>query len=190
MLKDILVIAGRSGLFKLVSKGANMTIIESLIDKKRFPVYAHEKIVAISDSAIFTEDGEAPVGKVLATIKEKEEGKKVSIDFTKAAPDELRAYFAVILPNFDRERVYPTDIKKLLKWYDLLISIGMTDFNTEEEITEESEASEQESEASTLSIPTKRKDIAMSSTQAVKTPKGKPANAIPKKSTVGSKRGG
>lgn len=136
MLKEVLSISGKPGLFKLVSKGKNMLIVESLIDKKRQPSYAHEKVVSLADVAIFTEDGEKPLNEVFLIIKEKEASKKASCD-PKASNDALKSYFAEILPDFDRERVYPTDIKKVILWYNLLIDNGMTDFKIEEESAEE-----------------------------------------------------
>ncbi len=132
MLKDILSISGKSGLFKLVSQGKNMLIVESLIDKKRQPAYSHEKVVSLADVAIFTETEEKPLAEVLTLIKEKEASKKVSIDL-KAGNEVLRNYFAEILPDFDRERVYPSDIKKLISWYNLLVECKLTDFKVEEE---------------------------------------------------------
>lgn len=136
MLKEVLSISGKPGLFKLVSKGKNMLIVESLIDKKRQPSYAHEKVVSLADVAIFTDNNEKPLNEVFMLIKDKEAGKKSSCD-PKASSDALRSYFAEILPDFDRERVYPTDIKKVILWYNLLIDNGMSDFQIEEENTEE-----------------------------------------------------
>lgn len=127
MLKEILSISGKSGLFKLVSQGKNMLIVESLIDKKRQPAYSHEKVVSLADVAIFTDSEEKPLAEVLTLIQEKEAGKKVSLDL-KATNDVLRDYFAEILPDFDRERVYPSDIKKLIMWYNQLIDNKITDF--------------------------------------------------------------
>ena len=210
MLKEILSVSGKPGLYKLISKGSNMTIIESLLDQKRIPVYMRDKVVSLGEIFIYTTEGEASLSEILTSIKEKEEGKNVSIDLTKAGQDELRAYLAELLPNFDRERVYPSDIKKLLKWYDLLITNGITDFSVKkeetdvEEVEEENEPSEDEKEAqkstattntplaaksASASAPTKRKDISMTSVKSAKTPKPKPMGAIPKKSIVGSKRG-
>ena len=149
MLKEVLSISGKSGLFKLISQGKNMLIVESLVDKKRQPAYSHEKVVSLADVAIFTDSEEKPLSEVLLLIKEKEAGKKISID-PKANNDILRAYFAEVLPDYDRDRVYPTDIKKLIIWYNLLIENGMTEFKTIEnkvaeektEVTEEKEAKE------------------------------------------------
>lgn len=137
MLKTILSISGKPGLFKLVSRGKNMLIVESLADKKRVPAYAKDKVISLGDIAIYTDDAEVPLYEVLTSVKNKENGEKASIP-TSAKPDELRAYFAEILPNFDRDRVYPSDIKKLISWYNILIGAGITDFTPEEPATEES----------------------------------------------------
>lgn len=136
MLKTILSISGKPGLFKLVSHGKNMLIVESLADQKRVPAYAKDKVISLGDIAIYTDEAEVPLHEVLTGVKEKENGEKASIS-TSAKPEELRTYFAEILPNFDRERVYPSDIKKLITWYNLLISAGITDFTPEEPATEE-----------------------------------------------------
>lgn len=127
MLKTILSISGKPGLFKLVSHGKNMLIVESLADKKRVPAYAKDKVISLGDIAIYTDEAEVPLHEVLTSVKNKENGQQASIP-TSAKPDELRAYFAEILPNFDRERVYPSDIKKLISWYNILIGAGITEF--------------------------------------------------------------
>lgn len=132
MLKTILSISGKSGLYKLVSQSKNMIIVESLIDGKRMPSYSHDKVVALSDIAMFTDEGEVPLHDVLEKVRAKENGQQATID-PKETPDRLRAYFGEILPTFDRERVYPTDIKKLIAWYNLLIKNGITDFSVKEE---------------------------------------------------------
>ena len=109
MLKKILSISGKPGLYKLVSQGKNMLIVESLLTGKRIPAYAHDKVISVGDIAIFTEGGEAPLPDVMNKIKEKENGGVASVS-TKAEDKVLRNYFAEILPDFDRERVYTTDI--------------------------------------------------------------------------------
>lgn len=103
MLKTILSISGKPGLFKLVSHGKNMLIVESLADKKRVPAYAKDKVISLGDIAIYTNEAEVPLHEVLTNVKNKENGQQASVS-TSAKPDELRAYFAEILPNFDRER--------------------------------------------------------------------------------------
>ena len=132
MLKTILSISGKPGLFKLISQAKNMLIVESLQTGKRQPAYAHEKIISLGDIAIFTDEEDVPLSEVLNAIKEKENGAKVTLDIKKADKETLRAYLAEVLPNFDRERVYPTDIKKLISWYNLLVETGNTDFVEEE----------------------------------------------------------
>ena len=141
MLKTILSISGKPGLFKLVSHGKNMLIVESLADKKRVPAYAKDKVISLGDIAIYTDDAEVPLHEVLTSVKNKENGEKASIP-TSAKPDELRAYFAEVLPTFDRERVYPSDIKKLISWYNILIGAGITDVTPEEPAAEETPAEE------------------------------------------------
>lgn len=132
MLKAILSISGKPGLYKLVSQAKNMLIVESVVTGKRTPAYAHDKVISLGDIAIFTESGEVPLREVLIKVKEKETGAVSSIDL-KSNPDVLRKYFAEILPDFDRERVYPTDIKKLLSWYNLLVEKDLVDFSEEKE---------------------------------------------------------
>ena len=138
MLETILSISGKPGLYKIVSQGKNMILVESLLNGKRGPAYAHEKIISLSDIAIFTEDGEKPLFEVLDSIKTKENGQKSSVD-PKSEAKILKEYLAEVLPNFDRERVYPTDIKKMLTWYNLLVETGNADFTAKKQEEEKSE---------------------------------------------------
>lgn len=128
MLKTILSITGKPGLYKLLSRGKNMLIVESLIDKRRFPAYGNEKITSLDDISMYTDDGDVPLREVFTAIKKKEDGGAAAIDPKKASADDLRAYLAEVLPNFDRDRVHVSDIKKLISWYNLLINNGMADF--------------------------------------------------------------
>lgn len=133
MLKTILSISGKPGLYKLVSQGKNMLIVESVSsDKKRIPAYGTDKIISLADIAIYTDEGETPLKDVLTSIKNKEGGNKVDMDLKKATPDQFREYLAEVLPDFDRDRVYPTDIKKLIMWYNILVDNGITDFAEED----------------------------------------------------------
>ena len=123
---------------KLISQGKNMLIVESVnAEKKRFPAYGNEKIISLADIAMYTDDAEVPLYDVLESIKEKEKSAQASIDPKKATPEQLREYLAEVLPNFDRERVYVADIKKLVAWYNILISNGITEFKPEGEVKEE-----------------------------------------------------
>ena len=133
MLKTILSISGRPGLFKLVSQGKNMLIVESLTTKKRMPAYARDKVVSLGDIAIYTDGEEVPLSKVMTTIYEKN-GKALDPNSYKTN-DEIRDFFLDVLPNFDQDRVYLTDIKKIISWYNLVLEAGITSF--EEEKTEE-----------------------------------------------------
>ena len=134
MLKDILFIPGKPGLFRLFSRGPNFSIVESLIDKKRIPAHAKDKLGMLSDAFVHTieSEHETSVFEVFQSIKEKENGKTVPIDVLDGNYDELRTYFAEVLPNFDRKRVYPNDILRILKWYNLLIEKGIADFSEKE----------------------------------------------------------
>lgn len=143
MLKTILSISGKPGLFKLVSQGKNMLIVESLVDKRRIPAYAKDKIISLGDIAIYTQEEEIPLHEVLTNIKEKENSGKLPFQPSALKPEELRAYMEEILPEYDRDRVYNNDIKKLLNWYNLLIENGITDFAPDEkEAPEEKETVE------------------------------------------------
>ena len=121
-----------------------MLIVEGLADGKRIPAYARDKAVSLGDIAIFTETEEMPLGEVLEKVKAKENGAKAAID-PKADNDELRKYMEEILPDYDKERVYPSDIKKLISWYNILIEKNLTDFIEKEEETSE-EKGEKETE--------------------------------------------
>ncbi|MDR1556691.1 MAG: DUF5606 domain-containing protein [Tannerellaceae bacterium] len=147
MLKTILSISGKPGLFKLVSQGKSILIVESLADKQRIPAYAKDKVISLGDIAVYTEDEEVPLHRVLTHIGNKENGGKASLDLPTAKPEELRAYLAEILPNFDRKKVYPSDIRKMLSWYNLLISVGITRFTPEEKPEEEAPEEKPEEEA-------------------------------------------
>jgi hypothetical protein len=140
MLTKILSITGRPGLYKLISTNQNMNIVESLIDGKRIPVYMHEKIVALSDVSMYTNDGDIPLKEVFKKIKEKENSKPVLLN-SKSSSKELFSFLIEVLPEYNKESVYASDVKKLISWYNILIEKGI-DFETEESKTEENELKE------------------------------------------------
>jgi hypothetical protein len=142
MLKTILSVSGKTGLYKMVSQGKTMLVVESLTDKKRIPAYNSDKVISLGNIAIYTKDREVPLWEVLNSVKAKEEGKPTTMNLQQATPDELRDYMIEILPDFDRNRVYPTDIKRLLSWYNILLSVGIVEFEPEKEKTEEVEKEE------------------------------------------------
>ena len=136
MLKNILSITGKPGLYKLVSQGNNMLIVESLVDGKRVPTYARDKIVSLGEISMYTMGNDIALSEVLTNLGKKEGLNPVSFDPKKADNDQLRDFFAEVLPEYDRDRVYPSDIRKLIQWYNILIGAGITDFTAEEEGTE------------------------------------------------------
>lgn len=131
MIRRIVSIAGKPGLFKLVSQGKNMLIVESLQTGKRTPAYARDKVISLADVAIYTNDEDIPLADVLEKISAFTNGQPIDV---KSFADDaaIRAYFGEILPDFDRERVYTTDIKKLFSWYNQLIAAGVTKFKDDE----------------------------------------------------------
>ena len=133
MLRDILSITGKPGLYKLVSRGNNMLIVESLLDGKRVPTYARDKIVSLGEISMYTMGEDIALSEVLTKLGEKEGLKVASIDPKKEDNDELRDFFGEVLSDFDRDRVYPSDIRKLIQWYNILINAGITDFTIDEE---------------------------------------------------------
>lgn len=118
MLKGILAISGYPGLFKMVSNTKNALIVESLLDKKRMPAYSSSKISALEDIAIFTEEGDVQLSEVFNTIKEKENGNKAVSH--KSSAKELKSYMLEVLPTYDEDRVYVSDMKKIFQWYNIL----------------------------------------------------------------------
>ena len=135
-LSEILAITGKPGLYKLVSRGNNMLIVESLVDGKRMPTYARDKIVALSDVSMFTNADDVNLSEVLTNCGKQENLKPTQIDAKKASNAELQKWFDGVLPDWDRDRVYPSDIRKLIQWYNILVNAGITDFKPKEEKAE------------------------------------------------------
>ena len=138
MLRKILSIAGKPGLYKLISQGKNMLIVESLLDGRRMPSHNQDKVVSLGEIAIYTEEDEKPLREVLALIKEHENGACISFDIKNCDEASLRNYMESVLPIYDKDRVRVSDMRKLFTWYNLLISTGNDDFSApEEEKTEQ-----------------------------------------------------
>ncbi len=151
MLKTILSISGRPGLFRLVNQGKNMLIVESLSDRKRGPVYARDKVVSLGDIAIYTYADEVPLADILDTIREKNDGKTVDVK-AMGGDAAIREYFKTILPEFDEDRVYTNDIKKVFSWYNQLITAGVDKFK-DDEIAEDQAAEAAEASDGTVATP-------------------------------------
>ena len=139
MLKNILAITGKPGLYRLVNRGSNMLIVESLLDGKRMPTYARDKIISLADVSMYTTGDDIELWKVLEAACKKEDGKPCAIDAKKACNKVVLAWFDEVLPDWDRDRVYPTDVRKLISWYNILINAGITTFAPEEENEEKAE---------------------------------------------------
>lgn len=137
MIKTILSISGRPGLYKLVNRGKNMLIVESLLDGKRFPAYAHDKVVSLGDISIYTEDEDIALSEVFEAIKAKHN--TGTVDVKNLDDADIRAFFGEVLPTFDQERVYTNDIRKVFAWYNILINAGITEFAEVEETSEEAD---------------------------------------------------
>ena len=126
MLRTILAISGKPGLYKLVSRGNKSLIVETVdAQKKRMPAFATDRVISLADIAMYTDDEEIALKKVLKAILDKEEGKPSSIDPKKASANELHEYFTAVLPNWDQDRVHDSDIKKLLQWYNIIVKNGI-----------------------------------------------------------------
>lgn len=145
-LKEILAVSGYPGLYQFVSQGRNGIIVESLVDKKRTNVPASAKVSSMYDIAVFTDTDEVPLREVFQKIKDKTNG-ETALDIKTSKDDELKKYFAEILPNYDKDRVYMSDIKKMISWYNILQKNGMLDFEEkEEEVAEEDKKSDASAE--------------------------------------------
>lgn len=118
-LEKILAISGKPGLYQIVTQTRTGAVVESLTDKKRITVGAHSNISILSEIAIYTLTEEVPLREVLKKIQEKEGGKPTSISH-KDSKDVLEEFFFEVLPEYDEDRVYPSDIKKIVQWYNLL----------------------------------------------------------------------
>ncbi len=140
MFERILTISGKPGLYRLLSSGRNMFIVEAVDSThKRMPVYNSDKVVMLDDIAIYTDTEELPLRNIFSLIYEKEQG-VLPFDLKMATPEEITAYFEGILPDYDRERVYLTHMKKIYSWYNILISNGITEFDEPEEAEAEESA--------------------------------------------------
>lgn len=155
-LSGIIAISGRAGLYKVIAQGKNNLIVESLDDRKRFPAYASDRISALEDISIYTYDEDVALKEIMDSIYKKENaGEAIS---HKADQKSLENYLGEILPNYDKERVYISDIKKIFQWYNLLHKAG--ELKMEEETKE---------------VAAESKDDATADTDAKKEPVKKPA---------------
>ena len=139
-LKEIMAITGKPGLYKMVAQAKNGIIVESIIDQKRVQAFSHDKISSLEEISIFTDTDDKPLKEVFAIFFEKLEGKQTP-DF-KNQNEKVKTFFAEMLPDYDRERVYVSHMQKIVGWYNLLVEHDMLDFSEEEEVTETPETPE------------------------------------------------
>ncbi len=128
-METILSISGKPGLYRLVSRGKMNLIVETLDEaRKRMPAFGTDRITSLGDIAMYTDSDDIPLWQVLKNLGEKAELKPCALNYKKATSQQLRDFFAEVLPDYDRERVHDSDIRKLLQWYDILVRHGITDF--------------------------------------------------------------
>jgi len=137
-LKDIMSVSGQSGLFRFISQGRNGIIVEAFSDKKRSFINASSKVSSLEDIAIFTSEEEVPLKQVLKNIFDMEKGGPAPDP--KSSPEILKAFMEKVLPSYDQDRVYLSDIKKLVSWYNTLLSLNMLTFEEEPSAEPVSEA--------------------------------------------------
>lgn len=145
MLREILAITGKPGLFKIISQGNRVLLVEDLKSKKRFPAHSRDKVVSLGDIAMYTDSGDKPLGEILDLVYAHNDGKEIDVKAL-ISEGKLCDEFEAVIPDFDKERVYDNDIKKLFTWYNLLVSEGYTKFTEDEPASETGETQDTESE--------------------------------------------
>ena len=132
-------------MYKLVSYGKNMLLVEGLIDNHRFPVHSRERVMSLGDISIFTDGEDTPLSQVLENIGKKYENKALDTKAI-ATPDQLHEFMSGVLENWDAERVHNSDIKKIISWYNIMVGAGITDFTAKEEEEQPEEPAEETKE--------------------------------------------
>ena len=181
-LKEIISITGRPGLFKVVTQGKNNVIVESIVDKKRFPAYASDRISTLGDISIYTTDEDVKLTDVLVSFHDHYEGR--ACPSHKEELSVLEGLLEKILPNYDKDRVYKSDLRKIFQWYNILIKAGIKIKETaEKEASTEADTEKKEvKKASPKKSPPKK--------VAPKSKGGKPSSAKKSGPTkTGSQRG-
>ena len=138
MLKKILSISGRPGLYQLVSYGKNMLLVDTIPAGHRFPIHSRERVMSLGDISVFTTNEDIPLSKVFENVGKKYDNKEIDAKFI-ATPDQLHKFMDEVLENWDSERVHNSDIKKIISWYNILVGAGITNFSEKEEEEEKPE---------------------------------------------------
>ena len=168
-LTGIIAISGRPGLYKVIAQGKNNVIVESLVDRKRFPAYSSDRISALDDISVYTYEVEKPLKEIFKAIFEKENGGETISH--KDTDSNLITYILEVLPNYDQERVYISDIKKVFQWYNLLHKAGELKLN---EVSNISSVTEEETLDSKKAI--SKKSVSAKTTSDI--PKGVKAKTV------------
>ncbi len=189
-LTGIISISGKPGLYKVVAQGKNNIIVESLEDKKRIPAYSSDRISALDDISIYTYDEDMSLKLIFQSIHEKEKG--AACISHKEDNNKLKNYLLEILPNFDQERVYASDIKKIFQWYNLLHKAGELKFEEEEKeeaAAEPAEKAPKKAKASETKekAPAKEKKAAAPKAAKDKAPKAAAAKKVAPVKTGGAR---
>lgn len=151
-LSKILAISGKNGLFRVVSQGKNTVIVESFADKRRFPAFGHEKMSSLEEISVFTTGEDKPLREVFKSFHEKLEGKP-AID-PKSDSKDLKNFFLAMVPDFDPVRVYPSDMRKMIAWYNILVENDALDFSETKSETENEPGTGEEGSAPEAMSPT------------------------------------
>ncbi len=128
-MERILSISKKPGLFRMVNRGKNVLVVESISGTgRRMPAFATDKIISLNDITVYTETGDIPLWQVLKSIGEKENSGRPTIDFRRVSTNAMRNYFTSVLPSYDRDRVHDSDMRRIMLWYETLVDAGYTDF--------------------------------------------------------------
>lgn len=136
-LTGILAITGKPGLYKLISQTKSGALVESLVDKKRMPAFAHERISSLKDITMFGNDEDKPLIDIFQNIYKIEDGKECISH--KSSDKELKDYMEKVFPDYDKERVHLSDMKKLFSWYNILLTNNLIDLEQPEQAKQEEE---------------------------------------------------
>lgn len=141
MLREIISITGKPGLFKMIGHGNRRIIVEDITTGKRFPALERDQIISLADIAMYTQGEDKPLGEILDLVYSNQKGEAIDLKAL-SETGKLRETFGKILPDFDEDRVHDSDIKKLFSWYNLLLNSGMTKFTKETEKAEDKKEDE------------------------------------------------
>lgn len=136
MLKEILAITGKPGLFKIISHSGKSLIVEEITTGKKLPVSPRDRVISLADVAMYTDNGERPLSEILDVIYTQKNGEQIDM---KEVKDNLKETFASFVPDYDKDRVHDSDVRKLFNWYNLLVANGLTQFKEEEQKEEDTE---------------------------------------------------